>query len=146
MGQYSQVTKTVTLTAAGGAAPSTRVFDVLNSVPLSYRGITVSSKGMVLGAGDLDWNVFYGGSWIGTPLASTSTHVGGISQNSGTIAGGAEVYELIFDDYDVCPAMVLDRNNLKEGSACVVYLENKKAVPITALYVTFVRETVGPNT
>lgn len=145
MGQYSQVVKTVTLTEALGASPTARVWDVLNSTPLSYRGIYISSKGMVLGAGDLDWNIFYGGSWTGTPLASTSTHSGGISQNSGTIAGGAEVYELIFDDYDIAPAMVLDKSNLKEGSACVVYLENKKAVPCT-VYVTFVRETVGPIT
>jgi hypothetical protein len=135
MGQYSQVEKVISLTAAGGISPSTRVWDVPNSTPLAYRGVYIHSKGLVLGAGDLDWNIFYGGAWRGPALVSTSTHSGGVSQNSGTIAGGAEVYELIFDDYDITPS----------GSSCVVYLENKKAVPCTVTII-FVRETVGPQT
>lgn len=152
MGQPRIVTKTVTMTAAGGLTPVVRCWDAPEGEMFKNLGIIVSSHGTVLAAGDLSWAVFYGGYWTGgLPFESGSTHNGGTSPagGTGTIAGAAAVQSTIFTD--VGPFLP---NRIKQipyesgyiydgrdGFPIVLQLTNAKAVAAT-VYVTFRSEFV----
>jgi hypothetical protein len=141
MGSYSQKTKVVTLAASGGAGDTQRVWIDAYSEPLVHLTIALSSRGTITAAGNLGWEVFYGGGWDGTPFHSN--HIGGVSQGSGTIVGSAEVLSLVYDTVKLLPA-----NNLTQfptgGFPIVVELKNSKAA-VTTIYVTFIYEFAGAN-
>lgn len=144
MGQYRQITRTVTLDASGGANDTLRCWDPPTGMPLQNLSVTLSSRGQETIAGNLDWEVFYGGKWVGTPFDEDSTHLGGESQGSGNIAGSNEILSIVHTDTDLLPA-----NNpngpLGGGFPIVVELTNNKAAALT-VYVTFTSETIGRNT
>jgi len=102
----SRVTiRTVELTAAGGAAPSARVWDAPCGAPFQNVNIYLSTRGLVTAAGNLTWQVFYGGNWAGgTPFDSAATHAGGVSQSGPTaIGGGTEIAHRIYTDNNILP-------------------------------------------
>ena len=145
MGQYRQITKTLELEAAGGA-DTKRVWDVPTSMPLRQISVILSTKGETTAAGNLDWDVLYGGKWAGTPYAETSTHSGGVSQGSGAIAGGTEVLETAYNSTGFIPVnspqMPVTTDN--NGFPVVVELKNNKAVAVT-VHITFISETISSN-
>lgn len=147
MGQYRQTFKSVTLAAAGGA-DNARVWDSPCIQPLERFTIFITSFGEVMPAGDLDWVVYYGGKWAGTPFASGSTHSGGVSQGSGTIAGGTEIAHVIYEETAIIPANMPTNsgvlNQLYYSTPLVLYLKNDKASAIT-LHVAFISLPAGTN-
>lgn len=146
MGQYRQHTKTITLEASGGT-DTLRTWDVPTSMPIQHTTIILSTKGEVTAAGNLDWDVLYGGKWSGTPYDySTATHTGGVSQASGAIAGGAEVLSVIHNSSALVPinSPAVPVSVDKQGFPIVVELTNNKATPLT-VYVTFITETISTN-
>ena len=145
MGQFRQITRTVSLAALGGA-DTIRVWDVPTGCPLRQMSIIVSSRGETLAAGNLDWDVVYGGKWAGAPYAVASTHSGGVSQGSGAIAGAAEVLGTVYNSTGFIPvnSPTLPVTTDSAGFPVVVELKNNKAVPII-VYVTFLSETINTN-
>jgi len=141
MGQFRQITKSITV--AGGSSTG-RVWDAPTGVPLKNISILINSNGTPTAAGDLDWEVFYGGKWDGTPFDSASTHSGGISQGSGTIAGGTEVCNIVHTDTDVLPANNPALPSDRKGFPIVLELTNDKGTSLT-IDVTFTSETVSTN-
>lgn len=149
MGSPRIITKPLTLTAAGGAAPSGRVWDAPCGMPFSDVTIYLSSLGATTAAGNMGWEVFLGGVWSGTPFDADSTHTGGISQGSGVIAGGTELAHMIHEDTSLFPTNLRSVRPAPGGTdigiggfPVVVELTNAKAVAIT-VYVTFVSRTVS---
>ena len=151
MGNFRQTpVRVVTLGASGSPTDTARVWDNNCEEPLKRVSILLSSDGIALAAGNLRWEVFYGGRFVGTPFGSTSTHDGGVSQANGVIGGGVEVCEVIYDEDVLLPAnkrimvnsgSIMVQTNV--GSTPIVLrLINDKAVPCT-LYVTFTSETAG---
>jgi hypothetical protein len=139
----------VSLTAAGGAAPTKRVWANPISQPFRDTTIWVSSRGLTLAAGNLDWEVFYGGAWSGVPFAAASTHAGGRSQGSGSLAGSIEYADVIYEDSSILPTNArIGQPNAAgtdmgiNGFPVVVSLDNKKAAAIT-VYVTFISRTLS---
>ncbi len=141
----------VTLTAAGGLAPALRCWAAPESEAFKNLSIFVSSMGLVLPAGNLDWAVYYGGNWDGTPFLTTSTHSGGVipTSGSGSIAGSAEVYSKVWTDAGPFaanrPVQVPSGSgwiykNL-DNTPIVLLLTNAKAAAIT-VKVIFAAETV----
>ena len=87
MGQYRQITKTLSIAAAGTA----RLWDAPSSMPFRNVSISVKSTQPVL-VDDLTYEILLGGRWNGTPFDSTSTHIGGASQGAAsalTVVTGA---------------------------------------------------------
>jgi len=87
MGQYRQITKTLSIAAAA----TERLWDAPSSMPFRNVSISVKSTQPVL-VDDLTYQVFLGGRWNGTPFASASTHIGGQSQGAAasmTVVTGA---------------------------------------------------------
>ena len=144
MSQFRQITRTVTLTASGGAADRLRCWDAPTGAPITKLSISINSGGVETVAGDLDWEVFYGGKWAGDPFDSDSTHSGGVSQASGTITGSDEICILIHEDASLLPMNNPSRVGRFAGFSIVVELKNDKAAAFTA-YVTFTTETIGTN-
>jgi len=146
MGQFRQTVKTVTLSATGGATDVVRVWDAASSVPITKLAITISSGHEVAPAGDLDYDVLYGGGWCGTPFDPDTTHIGGVSQASGTITGSAEIAQYLHTDTDILPANnAAGPNSMRlYGFPIVVELTNDKVVPVT-VYVTFISEILGTH-
>lgn len=102
MGQVRETVIDVTVPAG----IKLRVWDAPISVPVQDLYIWATSRGTDLVAA-LDWEVFYGGSWTGNPFGENerdgvpaSTHVRGVSQGSGTFAGGTELVSLFHTDTD----------------------------------------------
>ena len=145
MGQFRQITRTLTLEATGGA-DTLRCWDVPTSMPLKQITMILSTKGEITAAGDLDWDVRFGGKWAGTPYASGSNHSGGVSQATGTIAGGTEICHVIHSHTGFIPVNnpVVPVRTDNHGFPIVVELVNDKASPVT-IYVTFVSETISTN-
>jgi hypothetical protein len=152
MGQSRIITKTVTMTAAGGLAPVVRCWDAPEGEMFKNLGIIISSRGETLAAGNLDWAVFYGGFWTGgLPFESGSVHNGGVAPaaSTGTIAGSAKVNSTVFTDAGPFlpnrPKQIPSGSGYiyegKDGFPIVLQLTNAKAVALT-VYVTFRSETV----
>jgi len=146
MGQYRQTTKTVTLAATGGATAIQRVWDAPTSIPITKLAITISTAGLATGAGDLHYDVLCGGGWTGVPFDGDSTHVGGVSQTTGSIAGGVEIAQTLHTSTNLVPANnVAGPSSMRMfGFPLVVELTNAKAVPVT-VYVTFISEILGTH-
>jgi len=144
MGQFRQTTHEVTLTAAGGATPTVRVWDLPTSVPLTKLSIAISSAGVITAAGNLAWNVVFGGKWVQTPF--NSVHSGGISQLNNVIAGGAEIAAVVYTTNNILATNnVVGPNTMeKNGLPIVLELTNAKAAAVT-VYVTFISEILGMN-
>ena len=148
MGQYRQHTKKLVLGATGTATDTLRTWDVPTSMPLQQLTIILSTKGETTAAGDLDWDVLFGGKWSGgSPYDyDNSTHTGGVSQASGTIVGGTEVLSVVHNSTSLIPvnspAMPVSTDN--NGFPVVIELTNDKASEVT-VYVTFITETVSTN-
>lgn len=146
MGQYRQITRTVTLDATGGANDTLRTWDAPTSDPLAQMDIILSSRGFSTAVGNLDWEVFRGGRWAGTPYALTSTHAGGVSQSSGNIAGSAEILATVYTSTNLIPINNPASHNYLDdpGFPVVIELTNNKAVALT-VYVTFISRTINTN-
>jgi len=143
MGQYKVVKRQITLEASGGADTG-RVYDAPSSMPIRGLSIILSTGGQPTAAGDLDWEVYYGGTWAGVPFSSV--HDGGVSQGNGTIGGGTELAHVVYVDEDLLPPNnAAGPNSMREyGLPIVLELVNDKAEPIT-INVTFVTEHVLTN-
>lgn len=146
MGQYRQITRTVTLDATGGANDTLRAWDAPTSDPLAQISIVLSTRGQITAAGNLDWEVFLGGKFAGTPYALTSTHSAGVSQSSGNIAGGVEVLATVYNSTNLIPINNPASANYQNdpGFPVVIELTNNKASALT-VYVTFVSRTINTN-
>jgi len=150
MGNFRETVVEVNLDAAGGANDVKRVWDAPSSQPIKRMYISLSTGGTVTAALGLDWEVFYGGRWNGKPFDMNSVHTGGVSKGSGTVAGGAEIAEIIHSDEDSLPSNLrVDVNSGSNiihkgmsGYPIVVELTNQKASPVK-VYVTFVSQNVS---
>jgi len=146
MGAFQETVRTVTL--AAGAA--TRIWAAPLSEPFKDMTIWLLNGGVPTAAGNLDWEVFYGGGWTGEPFKSGSTHLKGKSQASGAIAGGTELCDMVWEDGTLLPpnqnipAGRSVSDSALQGFPVVLYLKNNKAVPLT-LNAVFVCRTVGDH-
>jgi hypothetical protein len=148
MAQYRQTNRAaITLGAHGDATDTVKIWDMSISQPFKDVTIFVSSGGLVTAAGNLVWEVYYGGRWTGKPFDLTSTHTGGILQGTGNLAGAAEIAHIIWEDPTMLPANSVQNPNTDyfHSTPVVVQFHNEKASPVT-VYVTFLVDTVGPNT
>jgi hypothetical protein len=142
MGQFIQTNREVVLEASGVAGDSVRIWSAPTSVPIRGLSIFVTSSGVITEAGNLEWEVFYGGRWAGTPYAEGSLHSGGVSQSSGTISGSAEVAAVVFEDFILLPANNLA--NVRFSTPIVLKLTNKKAKALK-ICVSFILETIATS-
>lgn len=144
MGQFRVTTREVTLTAAGGAATTLRVWDAPTGSPLNDMEIFITSRGIVTAAGNLTWNLYWGGNWSGgTPFATTSTHAGGaLIAGPVVIAGGVEIAQRINAYAGFIPPNLPAANGSLGGFPIVVELINAKAAPVT-VWVSFVSRTIS---
>ena len=144
MGAFRETVREVSLEAAGGA-DTLRVWDNPEGEPFQDLAITLTSRGTILPANDLDWTVYRGGTWsVGAPFASGSTLSNGTNEASGTIAGGTAFETVIYTNAGPFPAN--RRVQVPSGSGYIykglsghawsVELVNKKASAIT-VYVVF---------
>jgi len=145
MGQYREITKEITIAAAGAE----RVWDAPASSPLKSMTIVVSSGGTPTTAASIDRQVFYGGHWAGAPFASDSTHVGGVSQGSAAaLAAGTEIAHIVYEDASILPSNAvgptIQKDMKKYGMPVVLELTNNGGSSIT-LYVTFISESLAEN-
>lgn len=145
MSGYRKVTKRLDLTSSMGVAPSGRVWDAPCGMPVRDLTIYLSTRNQVTGAGNLDWQVIYGGVWGGIPFDAASTHSGGIVQTDGNIGGGTEITHKIYSDRS------LFSSNLRsvrpgvggvdlgiDGLPLVVFLRSWKKFDAVSVWVTFV--------
>jgi len=150
MGAFRVTVREFELTASGGAQDTIRLWDAPVSEPIRNMTIWVLSGGLVTAALDLDWEVLYGGGWTGEPFKEGSTHVRGKSQGSGSIAGGAELCDVIWEDATLLPGnknIPFGRSvqdSALKGFPIVVELTNQKASPVSGR-VVFVSRTVGDH-
>ena len=139
MGQYNVTTRQVL--GLLGKGSSIRVYNACSSMPMRSVSITLSSYGMLLPAfGNLDWEVYYGGTWAGVPFESANT--GGILQGSGTLIGVTELAHRVYMDDDLFPYNhVFNPNPSREyGLPIVLRLINNKLDTIDRINITFVTE------
>lgn len=135
MSNIRQTSKKITIPIAGVI----KVFDAPSIEPFTGMYIYASSKGVKYGAGNLAWEVTYGGGWDGKPFESD--HIGGVVKGSGNIAD-SEIAHLVYSDLSMLPANLnqLDphssSNMDRPGFPIVLKLTNNKSVPIN-LYVSF---------
>ena len=143
--RFQQTTVKVELTAAAGGGDIKRVWADPFLAPVQNLSVTISTNGVSTAVGALNWEVFYGGSWTGTPFDASSTHTGGVSQGSGALAAG-EYANVVYSDTNLLPSNGFRApfNNGNFGLPVVLELENDKAAAIT-LYVTFVAEMAGDH-
>ena len=146
MSQFRQITRTITLAATGGAGDQLRAWDAPTGMPLQQLSIVLSSRGQETAAGNLDWEVFLGGKWAGTPFDLSSSHTGGVSQSSGSIAGSDEILATVYNTTNLIPMNNPSGQNYQydPGYPVVIDLDNKKASPVT-VYVTFISRTISSN-
>jgi len=144
--------RTLTMTAAGGATPSGRVWAAPCSYPFRDVSIWISSRGQVTAALDLDWEVFYGGVWtLAAPFADGATHTGGRTQANGSLVGAIEYADVLWEDASILPpnARVTrpgpgGTDMGIDGYPIVLELDNQKATALT-VWVTFVcRDITDP--
>lgn len=143
MGQFNQTIYDVSLEAAGGA-DTVRVWDIPASSPITKLSITITSFGIVTGAGNITWQVFFGGTWNGTPFDydGGTTHAGGIAQAAAApIVGAVEYAHVVYVNANLIPAnhFWVSSKVRKYGFPIVMELVNLKAVPVD-FSVIFTRE------
>jgi hypothetical protein len=151
MSQPLVITREVTMTALGGAAPIVRAWAAPCSYPFRDVAIWISSRGQVTAALNLNWEVFYGGYWNATPFALTSTHAGGRSQGSGALAGAIEYADVLWEDASILPPNARITRPGPGGTdmgisgfPVVLQLSNQKASELT-VWVTFIcRDVTDP--
>lgn len=136
MSNIRQTIKKVNIPTTG----TVRVADAPSIEPFTGMYINVSSKGVMYGAGDVDWEVIYGGRWKGKPYESE--HVDGLVKGSGTITD-SEIAHLIHADLSmfpsndpVVPQVDTLRNIDHPGFPIVLKIVNGKSKAID-LYVSF---------
>ena len=150
MAGYRKITKRLDLTTSFGATPTGRVWDAPCGAPAKDLTIYLSTRNLITGAGDLDWQVLYGGVWDGVPFDEASTHSGGIKQAFGAIAGGTELEHRIYCDTSMFQATLRSVRpgpggiDLGLGSLpLVVRLINKKKFNPITVWVTFMSQVQG---
>lgn len=147
MGQSRQTVREVSLEAAGGV-DTLRVWDAPVSEPIQHMTIWVTSNGQILAAGNLSWDVIYGGSWSGAPFEVGGTHINGVSQGAGNLAGGVELCGAIYEDATSIPSNKNLPTNAgiqpssQGGFPIVVELTNMKVVPVN-VRVVFVSRSIS---
>ena len=148
MGQPRIIERKISLAATGDPSGNDvlRCWDAPDSESFKNFRIVISSRGTVLPANNLDWEVFYGGGWTGKPFDSSSTHTGGLSQGSGSVGASAEIANVIYEDVSTLPSNKDVGPSFKRnyGFPIVLELTNNKAAEVT-VYVTFISETIGTN-
>lgn len=149
--QFIETTKTVNMTAAGGATPTVRVWLDPIGEPFTEVNISVCSQGGALPAGGVTWTVYYGGSFTGALYDPDSTHTGGLAQATNLFAGGAEVAAIVHTSTGIFPSNLRQRNVHTEtahtlkgygGFPIVLELTNNAAVAVT-LVASLVARTVS---
>jgi len=149
MAQNRMTVHEVTLTNAGGAAPSTRVWDQPCLTPLKNINIFVTSRGTAFPAGNIDFKVYYGGTWVGDPFVATSTLSNGIQQGATTTLTGVEICNNIHTDAKLYPATKLNNPNtpMLYGPPISLFIENKIAAPAAdiTMLVFFLSEGAGDS-
>jgi len=105
MGQARETIRDIIVPAGG----KIRVWDAPISMPLKDLYIWASTRGSKLSLA-LDWEVFYGGGWTGSPFGENdregvapSAHKGGVSQGTGSFAAAAELATMFYSDLDHLP-------------------------------------------
>lgn len=152
MGQPRIIERKINLAATGDPSGNDvlRCWDAPDSESFKNLRIVVSSRGTVLPANNLDWEVFYGGFWTdGNPYESGSIHNDGVSQASASIAGGTAIHSEIHTDAGPFlpnrttphPSGDASLDKGRSGRPIVVELTNNKTSAII-VYVTFQSETV----
>jgi len=144
MGQARETVREVVVPAG----TTIRIWDAPISMQIKDLYIWATTRGVQL-AGALDWEVFYGGGWTGQPFDendSGSTHQGGVSQGSGTFAGGAELVSMFHSDTDHMPANRVEPTPPRPavraaGFPIVVELDNGGLVDIS-IVITFLTQVV----
>lgn len=139
MGQYN-ITKRQVLNLPG-VGGSLRVYNACSSIPTRRVSITLSTHGILLPVlGNLDWEVYYGGTWSGVPFESA--HTGGVLQGSGTIVAPTELAHMLYMDDDLLPYNhIFNPSSSREyGLPIVLRLINNKLAAIDKINVTFVTE------
>jgi len=152
MAQSNEITRIVELAATGDPAGNDvkRCWDIPHSSAFRDITVAISTAGETTVAGNIDWEVLYGGVWDGAPFDTDSTHSGGISQGTGNVAGGAEVAAVIYEDASILPSnkkvSIPSAMGFVEqghgGFPVVVELTNNKAAVVT-VRVTFITRTAS---
>lgn len=127
------------------ASSNLRVWDRQNSMAMKNFNIFLHSDG-VLVPGQINWEVFYGGTWSGgQPFASGSTLAGGVSQGTGNVgAGGVEVAEMAYTETGIIPPNFRTESLSKIGPAYSIHLTNTIATD-AVLFVVFMSENFGDS-
>lgn len=130
----------------GGAA--VRVWAMPCGEPMQDISITLNTNGGILPAGNLTWNVYFGGHFEGAdPYATGATHVGGAVQGTAVIAGAAEVADMIFVGRVIIPTNLIQKKFTSAGVPAytgyggfpvVLELINNTAARINNMTATFV--------
>lgn len=133
---------TDTVIVAAGATERTWAEPI--GEPSRAYSIFCNSQGAVVGVGGVDWVVYYGGRWAGTPFAATSTHSGGVVVQNNTFAAGSEIAHVAFQETKHIPTN--NRQSSHEvrlfSTPTVIEFTNNTADPIT-IYVTFINDVIG---
>ncbi len=139
----------VTMDALGGAAPIVRSWANPCSYPFRDITIWISSRGAVTAALDLNWEVFYGGTWsAAAPFAAGAVHAGGRTQGNGALVGAIEYADVLYEDASILPPNARITRPSPSGTdmgingpPVVLSLSNQKASALT-VWVTFICRTV----
>ena len=151
MGQSRETVRIIELTASGGANDIVRVWNEPISEPTKALNIFLSTAGEISTSGNVSWDVIYGGRFKdGAPYEEGSTHIGGISQSSGTLAAVTELAHRIYTDDNCFPTnrrTIIPNNSTPltkglNGFPTVVKITNVKTVPIKII-VTFVDQVIS---
>jgi len=141
MGQARETVREVIVPAG----TTIRIWDAPISMQIKDLFIWATTRGVDL-VGAIDWEVFYGGGWTGRPFGENdpaSAHLNGVSQGSGTFAGGAELVSMFHSDADHMPANRVEPTPPQpavrpSGFPIVVELDNSGGsdVPIVITFLT----------
>lgn len=137
MGSFRETKQSIEIAAAA----SDNFIDAQTVNPLKQIGVHVSSGGVILGAGTLDWELLFVHRWDGEPFKSEPLN--GVVVDSGSIAGAAEVSENVWHYQKPLPSNNFVGPNAQRGfgPAIVLKVTNNTASD-AKVYVSFLSETL----
>jgi hypothetical protein len=113
--QFVETSHDISLMGKIGA--ETRVWATPLGEPIQDVSVSVTTHGGILPLGNVDWAVYYGGVFDGSPYLSTSTHSGGLIQHLDVFAGPVEVADVIFTDTIIMPTNLRGTSYSSSGTA-----------------------------